>query len=149
MIMVNFLEWINPIVWVITNLILIYIGIALIAFVSLYLIWFDPKATTGGRMIFRFAWSLGLVVAIIFVGIFIDPRHDIPWYEYPGDTIWWRPVARMLAYSYTSYTISALILFLWKRKFRPEKLSTAPDKLLVKPRHDTAELPTIKENEND
>ena len=94
MIMVNFLEWINPIVWVITNLILIYVGIALIAFVSLYQTLFDPKATTGGKMIFRFAWSRGLVVAVIFVGIFIDPRHDIPWYEYPGDTIWWRPVAR-------------------------------------------------------
>ena len=146
---VNFLEGFNPSLWVITNLVLIYIVVALIAFVILYQAWFDPRATTGGKMIFRFAWSLSLVVDIIFVGIFFDPRHDIPWYEYPGDTIWWLPAIRMGAYLYVAYTISALILFLWKRKFRPEKLKTAPDKLLVKPRHDTAEVPTIKENTHD
>ena len=146
---VNFLDWINPTLWVFSNLVLIYIGSALIAFVILYQAWFDPKATTGGKMIFRFAWSLILVVAVIDVGIFIDPRQDLPWYEYPRDTIWWRPIIRAAAYSYVSYTISALILFLWKRKFRPEKLKTAPDRLLVKPRHDTAEIPTIKEHYDD
>lgn len=143
---VNFLERINPELWLFSNLVLIYIGIALIAFVILYQAWFDPKATTGGKMIFRFAWSLSLVVAVIFVGIYIDPRHDIPWYEYPGDTLWWRPAIRTGAYTYVAYTITALIVFLWKRKFRPEKLKTAPDKLLVKPRHDTADIPTITEH---
>ena len=149
MIIVDFFERINPALWVLSNLNLIYIGIALIVFVVLYQIWFDPKATTGGTMIFRFAWSLSLVVAVIYVGIFVDPRHDIPWYEYPGDVLWWRPIVRAAAYSYVAYTISALIWFLWKRKFRPEKLRTAPDRLLVKPRHDTAVISTIKESKND
>lgn len=152
MIIENFLEWINPTLWIISNLELIYIGIVLITFVILYVIWFDPKATTGGKMIFRFAYSLSLFVAVIFVGIFvgifIDPRHDIPWYAYPGDTLLWRPIIRLGAYSYVSFTISTLVLFLWKRKFRPEKLKTAPDKLLVKPRHDTAEIPIAKEKLN-
>ena len=110
---------------------------------------FDPKATTGGTMIFRFAWSLSLVVAVAFIGIFLDPRHEIPWHKYPGDVLWWRPFVRMAAYSYVAYSVSALIWFLCKRKFRPEKLRTAPDRLLVKPRHDTAVIPTIKESKND
>ena len=107
---IDFIERINPILWVISNLELIYIGVVLIAFVVLYVIWFDPKATTGGKMIFRFAYSLSLVIGAIFIGIFLDPRHDIPWYEYPGDTLWWRPIIRLGAYSYVAFTISTLVL---------------------------------------
>ena len=149
MIIVDFLEWLNPTIWVIANLALIYIGVLLLAFTILYPTLFDPSATTGGKMIFRFVLSLSMVVAVIVVGIFIDPRHDIPWYEYPGDTIWWRPTIRLAVYTYISYTITSLVIFLWKRKFYPQKLKRAPDKELVKPRHDTSEIPTIKENKND
>ena len=149
MIIVDFLEWLNPTLWVIVNLALIYIGVLLLAFTILYPTLFDPSATTGGKMIFRFVLSLSMVVALIVVGIFIDPRHDIPWYEYPGDTIWWRPTIRLAVYAYISYTITSLVIFLWKRKFYPQKLKRAPDKELVKPRHDTAEVPIIKENKND
>lgn len=149
MTIVDILESINPVLWVLTNLLLMYVGVALLFFVMAYQVLFDPRATTGGRMIFRFALSLGLVVSVIVVGIFVDPIYDIPWHAYPGDTIWWRPIVRLGAYAYVAYTITALIIFLWKRKFRPERLRTAPDKLLVKPRHDTAEIPTIKENNND
>ena len=149
MIIVDFLEWFNPTFWVIANLTLIYIGVLLLAFTILYPTLFDPGATTGGRMIFRFGLSLSMVVAVIVVGIFIDPRHDIPWYEYTGDTIWWRPVVRLGVYLYVAYTITSLVTFLWKRKFYSQKLKRAPDKELVKPRHDTSEVPTIKENKND
>ena len=104
MIIVDFLEWLNPIFWVIANLGLIYIGVLLLAFTVLYPTLFDPSATTGGKMIFRFVLSLSMVVALIVVGIFVDPRHDIPWYEYPGDTIWWRPTIRLAVYTYISHT---------------------------------------------
>ena len=149
MIIVDFLEWLNPTLWVMANIALFYIGVLLLAFAVLYPTLFDPSATTGGKTIFRFALSLSMVVAVIVVGIFIDPRHDIPWYEYPGDTIWWRPIARLGAYLYVAYTITSLVTFLWKRKFYPQKLKLAPDKELVKPRHDTDEIPTIKEKKND
>lgn len=149
MIIVDFLEWINPTFWVAANLTLIYIGVLLLAFTILYPTLFDPSATTGGKMIFRFSLSLTMVVAVIVVGIFIDPRHDLPWYTYSGDTIWWRPTIRLGAYLYVAYTITSLVRFLWKRKFHPQTLNRAPDKELVKPRHDTAEVPTIKEKKND
>lgn len=146
---VNFFEWINPALWVIANLCLIYIGITLILFVVLYQVFFDPRATTGGRMIFRFALSLSFVVAIIVLGLFVDPRHDLPWYLYPIDTSWWRPAARVVAYGYVAYTISALVWFLYHRKFHPEKLRRAPDRMLVTPRHNTAEVDVIEENKHD
>ena len=149
MIIVDFLEWLNPTLWVIANLALTYIGVLLLAFTILYPMLFDPSASTGGKMIFRFALSLNMVVAVFVVGIFIDPRNDIPWYEYPGDTIWWRPIVLLGSYLYVAYTITSLVTFLWKRKFYPQKLKRDPDKELVKPRHDTAEVPTIKENKND
>ena len=149
MTIVDILEWINPISWAAANLALIYIGVLLLAFTILYPILFDPSATTGGTTIFRFALSLSLVVAVIVVGIFIDPRHDLPWYTYSGDTIWWRPVIRLAVYLYVAYTITSLVIFLWKRKFHPQKSKRSPDKDLVKPRHDTDEVPIIKEKKND
>ena len=149
MIIVDFLEWINPTFWVVANLTLIYIGVLLLAFTILYPTLFDPSATTGGKMIFRFSLSLSMVVAVVVVGIIIDPRHDIPWYKYSDDTIWWRQTIRLGAYLYIAYTITDLVRFLWKRKFHPEMIKRTPDKELVKPRHDTAEVPTIKEKKND
>ena len=149
MIIVDFLEWINPTFWVMANLTLIYSGVLLLSFTILYPTLFDPSATTGGKMIFRFSLSLSMVVAIIIVGIFIDPWHDIPWYEYPGDIIWWRPTILLGAYLYVAYTITSLVSFLWKRKVKPQTLKRAPDKELVKPRYDTDEIPTIKEKKND
>lgn len=149
MIIVEFLEWINHIFWVSANLTLIYIGVLLLVFTILYPTLFAPSATTGGKMIFRLSLSLSMVLAVIVVGIFVDPRHDPLWYKYPGDTIWWRPPILLGAYLYVAYTITSLVRFLWKRKFHPQELKRAPDKELVKPRHDTAEVPTIKENEND
>ncbi len=146
---VDFIEWINPTFWVVANLTLIYIGVLLLVFTILYPTLFDPSATTGGKMIFRFSLSLTMVVAAIVAGIFIDPRHDLPWYTYSGDILWWRPTFRLGAYLYVAYTITDLVRFLWKRKFHPEMIKRTPDKELVKPRHDTAEVPTIKENEND
>lgn len=149
MTIVDILEWINPTFWVVANLALIYIGVLLLAFTILYPILFDPSATTGGTIIFRFALSLSLVVAVIVVGIFVDPRHDLSWYEYAGDIIWWRPVIRLAVYLYVAYTITSLVIFLWKRKFHPEEIKRSPDKDLVRPRHDTDEVPTIKEKQND
>lgn len=145
MIIVDFLEWINPTLWVLANLTLIYIGVLLLAFTILYPTLFDPGATTGGKMIFRFSLSLSMMVAVIVVFSFMEP----PWYTYPDDIIWGRPPILLSVYLYVAYTISSLVRFLWKRKFQPQKIKRIPDKELVKPRHDTDEIPTIKENKND
>ena len=79
-----FIEVINPIVWVLANVILAYTALILVVFVFMYYALFNPKATTGGQLIFRFMVSLVGVVGVVFLGIFIDPAPDSEWFIYPA-----------------------------------------------------------------
>lgn len=141
------LTFANPPLWIISNVLIIYIAILLLLFVFLYYGFFDPRATTGGQLIFRFSLSLFFVMCVIIVGIFINPRAA-NWYEYPGDLLIWRPAARTFAYAYVAYTITSLVKFLVLRKFYPHKILRAPDKLLVTPRRDTRENQVVKKGKN-
>lgn len=130
-------EWLNQlnaIAWVASNITIIYVGIALIIFTVCYAVLFDPRATTGGKFIFRFALSLLGVVGLIFVGIFVNPAQGRSWFEYSGDTLWWRPTVRLIVYAFVAFAITNLTRFLWIRKFQPGKLRTAKDLDLVTPR---------------
>lgn len=134
--MIEFIESINEWAWVTSHVLLVYISMLLIVFVTAYYILFDPRATTAGKMIFRFMVSLVGVVGLIFVGVFIDPSVDRSWYTYPVDVAWWRPVSRLLIYIYVAYTITSLAILLAVRKWWPEKVKSVPDDTdLVKVRH--------------
>lgn len=130
----------NAVIWVVSNIEIAYIALMLIVFVVAYPILFDPSATTAGKFVFRFAASLVGIIGLVFIGIFVDPRQDVQWWQYPGDVIWWRPAVRLIAYSYVAYTITALVTVLWMRKFRPQLLHTAPNEstlpVKVRKRHD-------------
>lgn len=116
----------DAIAWIMSNLLVGYIGVALIVFSISYYILFDPRATTGGRMVFRFTFSLIGVVGLVFISLFIDPSPGHRWNEFPGDVLWWRPLLRLAAYLYVSYTVTAMAVVLYLRKFHPKKLNTAP-----------------------
>lgn len=137
-----FLNWFNPVAWVLANVILAYIAVALILFVAGYYALFDPKATTGGKFIFRFMLSLVGVIGLVFLGIFIDPAPDREWYNYAAQVEWWRPAVRLFVYGYVAYTITSLAYLLAVRKWNPGRLKTAPDRDLVKVRH-TSEIPIV------
>lgn len=128
------LETINAIAWITTNVVIIYIGVILTVFVLAYYALFDPKATTGGKLIFRFALSLLGVIALVIVGIYVNPSNDRSWFAYSGDTVWWRPIVRFVIYGYVAYAITNLTKFVIIRKFWPHKLKTAKDYDLVIPR---------------
>lgn len=133
----DWLITINSIAWITANLLIAYIAVALLVFVILYVIIFDPKATTGGRLIFRFFVSLVGVMGLVFIGSFIDPVHGREWFVYPGDVIVWRPVVRLIVYGYVAFTVTSLVVLLIIRKWYPEKLRTVADQQLVKVRtHD-------------
>lgn len=121
----EFINNFNTFAWVASNLLVLYIGVLLIGFVIGYYALFDPKSTTAGRFIFRFAFSLIGVVGLIFISVFVDPRVDQAWYLFPGDTLWWRPVVRLLVYGYVAYTITGLAILLGYRKFKPTALRTS------------------------
>lgn len=124
----------NAYAWIVSNLLVAYIGIGLIVFIVGYYYLFDPRKTTAGQQIFRFAASLGGVIGLIFISLFIDPTVGREWFTYPGDVLIWRPIARLVAYTYIAYTITGLAVLLFIRRFYPEKIRTSNDKDLVQPR---------------
>lgn len=135
---------INSIAWVLANIVLAYTALALVLFVIMYYALFDPRATTGGKLIFRFMLSLVGVIGLVFVGIFVDPSVNRGWSMYPADVEFWRPVLRLIIYSYLAFTITSLAVLLVRRKWRPNSLKIAPAQDLVKVRHPTDEIQTVK-----
>ena len=127
---------INSFLWITANLLVAYIGFALVVFLVGYYYLFDPRATTAGRFLYRFALSLLGVILLIFIGTFLDPQPGRGVFEYPGDVLWWRPLLRFVAYLGVAYTVTSLAVLLWIRKYRPDLLRTSLDRELVKPRHE-------------
>lgn len=124
----------NVFSWVTSNILVAYISVALIVFVGVYYFIFDPRATTGGQLIFRFMFSLVGVVGLVFISLWIDPAPGRAWYEYPGDVFWWRPTARLIIYGYVAYSTTRLISYLIKRKWFPHRLKKVAPEILVKTR---------------
>lgn len=145
----DIIDVINPIAWVAANLILAYTALALVVFVVLYYALFDPKATTGGKFIFRFMLSLVGIIGLVFLGIFVDPPPTRGWGVYPDYVDWWRPLLRLLVYGYVAFTVTSLAVLLVLRKWFPHKLKTAPSQELVKVRHETSEIPIVKPHPED
>ena len=146
---INFLETLNPVIWVLANLVLAYVALALVIFVIMYYVLFDPKATTGGKLIFRFMLSLVGVMGLVFLGIYVDPSADRSPFEYPDDVELWRPALRLSIYSYVAFTITSLAILLIRRKWRPHSIKIAPPQDLVKVRHETSEIPIVKSSLED
>lgn len=142
--MADLLNFVNTLAYQIANLFVIYIAIGVVVFVIGYYALFDPRATTAGRLVFRFFLSLVGIIGLVFIGTYIDPIDDHSWTTLPSGVEPWRPLLRLIVYGYVAYTITSLAVLLWLRKYRPHKIKSAPDKELVKVRHDTAELPITK-----
>jgi hypothetical protein len=142
--MMDSITAINTFLWVIGNLTLGYIAFALIIFVIGYFILFNPKATTGGKLIYRFFLSLVGIVGLVFIGIFIDPVKDNGWRFLPQDIEWWRPLLRVSVYGFVAYTITSLAVLLGIRKWKPHLIKSKATRDLVKVRNDTTEIPVVK-----
>lgn len=135
---------INAVAWVLGNVVLAYTAIALIGFLIAYYAIFDPSATTGGKLIFRFMLSLAGVIVLVFIGIFVDPSPDREWFIFPEASVeWWRPILRLAIYGFVAYSISSLAWLLAVRKWWPHKVKKASDINLVKVRN-TSEIPIVK-----
>lgn len=134
---------IKAVAWVFGNVVLAYTAIALLAFLVAYYSIFDPSATTGGKLIFRFMLSLAGVIVLVFIGIFVDPSPDREWFIFPEDSVeWWRPILRLAIYGFVAYSISSLAWLLAVREWWPHKVKKASDINLVKVRH-TSEIPIV------
>lgn len=132
----SWINGVNQFAWITSNILIAYIALVLIVFTVSYIVFFDPKATTAGKFIFRFAFSLIGIVGLSFIGIFIDPSPGRAVLEFPGDVLWWRPIIRLLGYGYVAFAITGLCVLLYNRKWHPERLRTSLDNQLVKTRHE-------------
>jgi hypothetical protein len=126
----------NTVAWVSTNLLIAYIAVMLVVFVTGYYVLFNPKVTTAGRYIFRFFISLIAVIGLVFISLFVDPIANNTWSMYPQDTAFWRPTVRLVGYAYVAFTITSLAILLIVRKWHPHKLRTASDYEFVKTRQE-------------
>lgn len=131
----HWLQTFDAVDWVMANVMLAYIAVVLIIFVVGYYLLFDPRATTAGRFIFRFAVSLIVIVGLTFIGLFVDPKHDEMWFQYPPEIVWWRPLVRLLGFAYAAFAVTSLTILLGFRKWAPQKLRTAKDLEILKLRH--------------
>lgn len=132
----------NTIMWIGANLFLAYTAILILLFVLMYYVFFDPKATTAGKMIFRFMLSLVGIIGLVVIGVFFDPSPGSGPFSTPPETVEvWRPLLRFAVYAYVAWTITSLAAALFVRKWFPNKVRKKADLGLVRPRHDTSEIP--------
>lgn len=127
-----------------TSLLMLYVTLALIVFVVGYYIFFDPKATTAGRMLFRFMVSLTGVFVLTIVNSFVFP---LVYNEARGPTIWstlWFLLSFAII-AYVAFTITTLFVSLVLRKWFPQRVKKRSDLNLLQPRHDTTDIPIIKQ----
>jgi len=134
----DILNVLNQILWVLGNVLLMYSSIALLVFLTAYLIIFDPRATTGGKLIFQFMLSLIAVMATVVIGIYIDPTANHSWLVLPDGVAVWRPALRFLVYGFVAYSITSLAILLVMRRWFPQRLKKASDMSLAQPRHTSA-----------
>jgi heme exporter protein D len=108
-----FTDVINPALWLVSNLQLGYLSLALVAWVLLYGFGFRWWTTPAGQMIFAFTASLLGVIVLVFVGVFVNPQR--PWFEAPPDVFLWRPLLRYLVYLAVSITLTRMVWSLVQR----------------------------------
>lgn len=127
-------EYVNPALWIITNLILFGGYIALAFYVVIYGFVFDwiklpdGAPNVGGRLIFNLTASLGAIVALLVVQIFLVPTTGRPWYIAPPQPVFWLPSARFLIYSWLVGTIFAMSITLGIRikRAQPMQFTVTP-----------------------
>lgn len=127
------LSW-NSVAWVLSNVVIAYSSLMVLVFVIGYYVLFNPRATTAGRYIFQFFVSLLAILALVCVGLFVDPPINHVWYQYPGDVVFWRPTVRLVAYLFVAFNITSLAMLLVVRKWHPHKLRVAIDRDSMQPR---------------
>lgn len=89
-------DYINPALWVVGNLTLLYALAALVFWVLVYGARFRWWETEAGQLVFSFTSSLLGVVVLSTIGLFVNPQR--PWWIMPDEVLVWRPALRYVIY---------------------------------------------------
>lgn len=125
-----------------------YITAALFIFVVGYYTFFDPRATTAGKQLFRFMVSLTGIFFLTVFGAIVRPLFRDEDGAYTGFAYFWSALAVLICV-YVAFTITTLSVSLVMRKWFPGKVKKVSDLELLKPRHDTNEIHVIHTVKND
>lgn len=127
----------NPTLWVLGNLLSLYIFMVLTFFTAFYGLRFKFYENPTGLIVFSFVASLVGAFLLIIIGVFIDGRQ--PWYEYPQEILWWRAGFRDLIYLPIAVSSSFLAfrLVVKYREQRAFELSIDPRSRGSRPTEDT------------
>jgi hypothetical protein len=117
----------NDILWGISNALVFYIMAALVGFTSFYGLFFKWWLRPAGVAVFMFMASLLGVIALIFIGIYVDPQRGF--FEAPIDVLPWRPALRVVVYLSVAGSVTYLLAVAIRRW-----LHTTPIILDVDPR---------------
>jgi len=118
-------EFINNLMVVTGRILVGYISIAIVVFVIGYYILFDPRATTAGKFVFRFMLALVGVIALSFLGTFIEPSsHEHSRSIPPPDVFSWRSLLRIVVYGYLAFAITSLAGILAAYKWWPHRIKS-------------------------
>jgi hypothetical protein len=115
----------NSFLWVSSNILLAVIFISSITFSIAYPLLFKIE-TTGGWRVWRAIMSVSGFAVISVIGIFVNPQTT-PWYAIPPNTLWWRPIVRVLIFGLIAHSFASLVSYLIKRRFFPITLTVRPE----------------------
>lgn len=121
-------QHINPSLWVMTNLLWFFGYAALAFYVLIYGLVFNwntlpnGEANTGGRLIFSLTTSLGGVVGLLLLQIFLVPTSGRAWYEAPESPVFWLPTLRFIVYSAVVVTVVVMDATLINRIIKSQPL---------------------------
>lgn len=128
-------EFLNPAIWVMTNLVLFFGYAMIVAYMLLYGLVFDwmylpdGRANIGGRLIFALMASLTAIVGRSLIGIFLVPTTGRYWYEAPVEPAFWYPTVGLLVYVGAVTTVTVMTGTLVKSIIRNEPLDiTVPSR---------------------
>jgi len=121
-------EFVNPTLWVATNLVFFGACLALIFYVLVYGLVFkwnrlpDGSPNVGGRHIFWLTTSEAGIVLLLVLQIFFFPTTGRPWYIPPPEAVFWLPTLRFLVYGSVAASIIAMDVTLVRRIVRAQSL---------------------------
>jgi hypothetical protein len=104
---------INPWLWTLANIELGLFFFFIAFYVVFYWLAFDIHDTEAGERIYSTLRSLFWIALLGFIGTYVNPH--LPFYVYPEDTFWWRPLLRVILYGVVTLSIFRLDLLVFNR----------------------------------
>lgn len=135
---------VNPFLWGLSNLIVLYVCIVMFFYVLGHFIFFKWEKNQGGRLVMGFTSSLLGVVALISISLFTG-AHGL--FDYPPDVLVWRPALRTIVYTLVALTTTKLALTLidrWKKRQRFQGAPPRTKEPISKPDEDTTPKPRMR-----